>query len=58
MCADFVNYHFFLDLGTSDVFVRLSIESMAGKRDGHSLCGEPVEQTSQIKWKDLNPRYD
>jgi hypothetical protein len=40
------------------VFVSLSIESIVGKRDGCSLCGEPVEQTSQIKWKDLNPRYD
>ena len=45
--------------GTSDPFVKLCIEAPPGSSDGGDIiCGEPSEQKSEIKWKDLNPRWD
>jgi hypothetical protein len=41
--------------GTSDPFVKLTVEPGLGGKQG-PVCGEPSEQKSNIKWKDLNPR--
>jgi hypothetical protein len=43
--------------GTSDPFVVLSVESADGD-SANTVCGEPAIQKSEIKWKDLNPRWD